>query len=183
LQDKGTRGADKRRRRFRRRRRRSRKGTLPYDASFSHERYLQQLKRIVERQKNLQTKLAMLSHKQQNILERVIGSKDMKLLSRSRRSVDQSLKTLQEVDEEDRVSAAEADQPKRRVRRAATAYKSRTWPYGVIPYVIQANFTIIGGVQIRFSSMDEMDLGCSSSRALLDVEMFRQMTAVDNLFF
>uniref|UniRef100_A0A0X3NJV3 Metalloendopeptidase n=1 Tax=Schistocephalus solidus TaxID=70667 RepID=A0A0X3NJV3_SCHSO len=33
------------------------------------------------------------------------------------------------------------EEPKRRVRRAATAYKSRTWPYGVIPYIIQANFS------------------------------------------
>lgn len=29
----------------------------------------------------------------------------------------------------------------RRVKRAATAYVSRTWPNGVIPYVIQANFS------------------------------------------
>nr|VZI27763.1 unnamed protein product [Spirometra erinaceieuropaei] len=33
------------------------------------------------------------------------------------------------------------EEPKRRSRRAATAYKSRTWPYGVIPYIIQANFS------------------------------------------
>ncbi|TGZ60201.1 hypothetical protein CRM22_008660 [Opisthorchis felineus] len=29
----------------------------------------------------------------------------------------------------------------RRTKRAATAYASRTWPNGVIPYIIQANFT------------------------------------------
>ena len=35
----------------------------------------------------------------------------------------------------------ESDKPKKRVRRAATAYKSRVWLYGVIPYVIQSNFS------------------------------------------
>lgn len=34
-----------------------------------------------------------------------------------------------------------SQRPKRRVRRAATAYKSRVWPFGVIPYVIQSNFS------------------------------------------
>lgn len=129
------------RRRFRRKRRRNRKEAFADGAPLSHEQYLQRLKRIAERQRSLQAKLAMLSRRQQSILERVTQAKDVKPVLRSRRSVEQSLKTLQEVDEEDRVGVAEEDRPKRRVRRAATAYKSRTWPYGVIPYVIQANFT------------------------------------------
>ncbi|KAH9281792.1 Tolloid-like protein 1 [Echinococcus granulosus] len=143
--NKATKGANKRqrerRRHFRRKRRRNRKEALADDAPLRREQYLHRLQRIAERQRNLQAKLAMLSRKQQNILERVIQSKEVKSVVRSRRSVKQSLKTLQEVDEEDQVGLAEEDRPRRRVRRAATAYKSRTWPYGVIPYVIQANFT------------------------------------------
>ncbi|CAL8097727.1 unnamed protein product [Calicophoron daubneyi] len=35
----------------------------------------------------------------------------------------------------------QATTKRRRAKRAATAYVSRTWPHGVIPYIIQANFS------------------------------------------
>ncbi|KAL3313693.1 Dorsal-ventral patterning tolloid-like protein 1, partial [Cichlidogyrus casuarinus] len=37
--------------------------------------------------------------------------------------------------------ATSAARRSRRVKRAATAYKSRTWPHGIIPYVIESNFS------------------------------------------
>nr|CAH8868680.1 unnamed protein product [Trichobilharzia regenti] len=41
----------------------------------------------------------------------------------------------------EQINTRRSYQGKRRSRRAATAYVSRTWPNGVIPYIIQANFS------------------------------------------
>ena len=131
-----------RRRRFRRVSRRNRKEAIAHSAPLSPKKYLRRLRRIAERQKSLHEELAKLSHKQEILLQRVIQSKESSpILTRGRRNIEQSLKTLQEANEEDISDLFNEDHPKQRVRRAATAYKSRTWPYGVIPYVIQANFT------------------------------------------
>lgn len=144
MNNKGLRKRQKeRRRRFRRKHQRNRKEANDNEAPLSQEEYLRKLQRLTERQENLHAKLAKLRQKQQNLLKRVMRSQDGTETGsvRRRRSPDESLKTLEEVDEEYRTERYEEDKPLRRVRRAATAYKSRTWPYGVIPYVIQANFT------------------------------------------
>ncbi|KAM3183271.1 hypothetical protein ACTXT7_010677 [Hymenolepis weldensis] len=131
-----------RRRRFRRKRQRNRKGALDNDTPLTQEEYHRRLKQLTEKQNNLYAKLALLTKRRQNLLKRVRESKMAKTgLNRRRRSLNESLKTLEEVDEEYRTKLQDEGQPLRRVRRAATAYKSRTWPYGVIPYIIQANFT------------------------------------------
>ncbi|VDD74489.1 unnamed protein product [Mesocestoides corti] len=135
-----------RRQRFRQNRRRDRKDVKTSDAPLTHEQYLRRLKRISERQRILHERLAALSRRQQALLERAMLSRETAGHDTSSRGGKranlqsaQRVRKLQDVDEEDQLP--EEDRPKRRTRRAATAYKSRTWPYGVIPYVIQANFS------------------------------------------
>ncbi|KAM7538912.1 hypothetical protein Aperf_G00000048657 [Anoplocephala perfoliata] len=118
-----------RRRRFRRKRQRNRKEASPNQTPLSEDDYLRRLRRITEKQNNLHARLALLSRRQQNLLRQVMRLKEGKTgQERLRRSLNESAEEVE-------------DRPLQRVRRAATAYKSRTWPYGIIPYVIQANFT------------------------------------------
>lgn len=137
--------SERRQHRLNRKQQRRQQGTN--DGPLAWKDYLRHQRHIERRRRRLQQRLDNLSRRQQDLWDRAMRTKEAasardRNVSRSQRAtgIHETLRSLAR-DSKRGGDETFGDQRGRRVRRAATAYKSRTWPYGVIPYVIQANFS------------------------------------------